>query len=140
MKTIEDARKHIGAFLAACTDSGMQPDHVRAVLREYLGLPGEDGAHETLEGTPGLRWLADGEPDPHGTLYERERAALTLGQLSDDELANEAFLNYDRRPPVDKLMAGTAFMPIVYMTAVKDRIRWLSRALARATQAAAATN
>jgi hypothetical protein len=137
MKNIEDARKHIGAFLGACKDTGMRPDHVRTVLLEYLGLPPDEGSAEAAAHTPGLRWLADGEPDPHGSLYNRERAALTLGQLSDDELANEAFLNYDRRPPVDKLLAGTAFMPIVYMTAVKDRIRWLSRALATATSPSA---
>jgi hypothetical protein len=136
MKTIDDARHHIGAFLGACKDSGMQAEHVRAVLLEYLGLP-----EETSEGagTPGLRWAVEGQPDPHGSAYDCERAALTLGALSDDELANEAFLNYDRRPPVEKVVAGTAFMPIVYMTAVKERIRWLSRALAKATQPASTT-
>jgi len=134
MKTIDDARHHIGTFLGACKDSGMQSEHVRAVLLEYLGLPEEDGIAETPVGTPGLRWAADGQPDPHGAMYDCERAALTLGQLSDDELANEAFMNYDRRPPVERLIAGTAFMPIVYMTAVKERIRWLSRRLAAATQ------
>jgi hypothetical protein len=134
MKTIDDARHHIGAFLGACKDSGMQPDHVRAVLLEYLGL-----SEETSEvaGTPGLRWAVAGQPDPHCSMYDCERAALTLGALSDDELANEAFMNYDRRPPVEKLIDGTAFLPIVYMSAVKERIRWLSRALAKATQPSA---
>jgi hypothetical protein len=136
MKSIDDAREHIGAFLGACKDTGMQADHVRTVLLEYLGLP----ANEAAASTPGLRWLAEGQPDPHGSYYDRERAALTLGQMTDDELANEAFLNYDRRPPVDKLLAGTAFMPLAYMTAVKERIRWLSRALAKATSPASATN
>ncbi|KVP39766.1 hypothetical protein [Burkholderia ubonensis] len=56
------------------------------------------------------------------------------GMRPDDELANAAYLNYDTRPPVHELVAGTAFMPIVYMTAVKERIRWLSRKLAESTR------
>jgi hypothetical protein len=31
------------------------------------------------------------------------------------------------------IIAGKAFSPIIYMTAVKDRIRWLSRRLEEAT-------
>lgn len=75
------------------------------------------------------------QPDPHGKRYECERTELCMGFLSDDELANEAFLNYDSRPTPDQLLAGTHFLPIAYMTAVKDRIRWLSRKLKEATVA-----
>ncbi|MCW3733619.1 hypothetical protein, partial [Burkholderia cenocepacia] len=58
-----------------------------------------------------------------------ERAALTLGTLTDDELANAVFMHGNERPPIQDVIAGTAFMPIVYLTAAKERIRWLSRAL-----------
>jgi len=70
--------------------------------------------------------------DPHGTRYDCERAALALGDMSDDELANGAFLNYDQRLSVADMLSPKPgqHMPIVWMTAVKDRIRWLSRKLA----------
>jgi hypothetical protein len=80
-------------------------------------------------GTPAAQWRAMGEPDPHAGRYDCERAALCMGDLTDDELANEAFMHYDVRPPTQALLAGTAHAPIAWMTAVKDRIRWLSRAL-----------
>ncbi|EPS1221645.1 hypothetical protein ACVBR5_000871 [Burkholderia cenocepacia] len=79
--------------------------------------------------TPSAKWRVDGEPDPHGTRYDCERAALTLGTLTDDELANAVFMHGNERPPIQDVIAGTAFMPIVYLTAAKERIRWLSRAL-----------
>ncbi len=83
--------------------------------------------------TPAAQWRIDGQPDPHAGHYDGERAALCLGKLTDDELANAAFMNYDVRPSIQGLIDGKAFSPIVYMTAVKERIRWLSRALVKAT-------
>lgn len=77
--------------------------------------------------TPAAEWRVNGEPDPHGSHYDCERAKLTMGKLTDDELANGAFLNYDIRPNLQDIIAGKAFSPIAWMTAVKDRIRWLSR-------------
>jgi hypothetical protein len=87
--------------------------------------------------TPSAEWRANGEPDPHGKHYDCERAALTLGNLTDDELANEAFLNYDKRLSLEDMLHPKPgrHMPIVWMTAVKERIRWLSRALERALAA-----
>ncbi len=81
--------------------------------------------------TPAAVWRQKGEPDPHGKRYDCERAALCMGDLTDDELANGAFLNYDRRPSMEDLIARKpgVHMPIAWMTAVKDRIRWLSRKL-----------
>jgi hypothetical protein len=81
--------------------------------------------------TPAAAWRKAGEPDPHGARYDCERAALTLGNYTDDELANGAFLNYDVRLSVQDMLHPKPgqHMPIVWMTAVKDRIRWLSRAL-----------
>ncbi len=84
---------------------------------------------DALAATPAAKWRIDGEPDPHGTRYDCERAALTLGTLTDDELANAVFMHGNERPPIQDVIAGTAFMPIVYLTAAKERIRWLSRAL-----------
>lgn len=85
--------------------------------------------------TPAATWRAAGEPDPHGDRYDCERAALCMGSLTDDELANGAFMNYDQPLNVPGILAGTHSSPIAWMTAVKDRIRWLSRALVQATTA-----
>lgn len=83
--------------------------------------------------TPSSRWAADAMPDPHAGRYACERAALTLGNLTDDELANAVFLHGNEQPTMADLVAGKALSGIVYLTAAKDRIRWLSRALVDAT-------
>ncbi len=88
--------------------------------------------------TPAATWRVNGEPDPHGTHYDGERAALAMGHLTDDEMANAIFMNYDANPSIGQMMAGTGFRPIVWATAAKERIRWLSRALVKATAAAPA--
>lgn len=95
---------------------------------------------DTAPSTPAATWRANGEPDPHGKQYDCERAALTLGNLSDDELANGAFMNYDQRLSMEDMLNPKPgkHMPIVWMTAVKERIRWLSRALVKAQAAAPA--
>lgn len=92
-----------------------------------------------VPGTPGASWRANGEPDPHGDRYNCERAALAMGDLTDDELANGAFMNYDRPLNIEGILAGTHSSPIAWMTAVKDRIRWLSRKLDEALAAAPST-
>ncbi|WP_257164639.1 hypothetical protein [Bradyrhizobium sp. SRS-191] len=66
--------------------------------------------------TPASRWREKGEPDPHGTRYDCERAKTAGGHLTDDEVANAVYL--------DPSIANT--------TIAKDRIRWLSRKLAEA--------
>jgi hypothetical protein len=81
-------------------------------------------------GTPSSRWAANGEPDPHGTHYDCERAALAMGDLTDDELANAVFLHGDTKPSMADLVSGKAMLPGAYLLAAKDRIRWLSRKLA----------
>ena len=83
--------------------------------------------------TPSARWAADALADPHGDRYACERAALTLGNLTDDELANAVFLHGNEQPTMADLAAGKALAGIVYLTAAKERIRWLSRALVDAT-------
>ena len=114
----------------------------RCVYSGAHPLPAAAGVSTVEEGdaTLGATWRAKGEADPHGARYNCERAALTLGTLTDDELANGAFLAYDRQPSVEELLSGKGFTPIVWMTAVKDRIRWLSRKLAEAEGRAAAAD
>lgn len=80
-------------------------------------------------GTPASRWSANGELDPHAGHYDGPRESLPMGNLTDDDLANGAFMNFDVRPPLQAIIDGKAFSPIGWMTAVKDRIRWLSRRL-----------
>ncbi len=63
--------------------------------------------------TPAAMWRENGEEDPHGTDYDCERAKLCRGDLTDDQLANEVYLNPG----------------IANLTAAKERIRWLSRQL-----------
>lgn len=75
----------------------------RAIERLHKGGPG----------TPSSLWARNGDADPHGSQYDCERAELTLGHLTDDQIANDVFLNPD----------------ISRLTAAKERIRWLSRSL-----------
>jgi hypothetical protein len=64
--------------------------------------------------TPAAKWRESGEPDPvAGWAYDGERSRLCRGELTDDELANEVYLSPG----------------IANLTAAKERIRWLSRAL-----------
>jgi hypothetical protein len=63
--------------------------------------------------TPAAYWRVEGQPDPHGRRYDCERAALCGGSMSDDVVANAVYLDPS----------------IANLTAAKDRIRWLSRAL-----------
>lgn len=115
-------------------------DYVRSdgVCTECGSLPAPSPADERAA-TPAAQWRVDGETDPHAGRYDVERAALTLGMLTDDELANGAFMNYDRPLDVSRAIARDPeyHAPIVWMTAVKDRIRWLSRALERARASSA---
>lgn len=80
-------------------------------------------------GTSSSQWRSQGAPDPHGERYNVERSELAMGTLTDDELANGAFMNYDVRPPLQDIIDGKANSPIAWMMAVQDRIRWLSRSL-----------
>ncbi|MDH4581434.1 hypothetical protein E8F20_06030 [Pseudomonas sp. BN415] len=74
---------------------------------------------QQTQGTPSATWRAKNQPDPHGDRYNCERAALCMGSLTDDQLANAVFM-CDHR---------TSLESIAYLTAAKDRIRWLSRKL-----------
>lgn len=77
--------------------------------------------------TPANHWSAAGQPDPFFTRYECEREDLCMGDMTDDELANAVFMHGNSEPRMRDLFEGKALMPIAYLTAAKDRIRWLSR-------------
>jgi hypothetical protein len=109
--------------------------HLHGLTRPDEALGQAPAVAEPEPQTPSFRWRLNGAPDPHGNHYDCERAKLTLGSLSDDELANGAFMNYDSPLNVQGILAGTHHSPIAWMTAVKDRIRWLSRALQQAQAA-----
>lgn len=79
--------------------------------------------------TPSARWKQEGSEDPHAGRYDGERAELCMGDLTDDELANAVFMHGDSRPSIEDLVSGKARPAIAYLTAAKDRIRWLSRKL-----------
>lgn len=66
-----------------------------------------------MNSTPAAKWRENGEDDPHGNHYDCGRAKLCGGHLTDDEIANEVYLN----PTLTNL------------TIAKERIRWLSREL-----------
>jgi hypothetical protein len=82
---------------------------------------------------PASKWRADGASDPHGDRYDCERADLCMGHLTDDELANAVYLSGDQSQE-ERLHCMLSGLPTstVYLTAAKDRIRWLSRALEKA--------
>lgn len=80
--------------------------------------------------TPSSRWLVDGEPDTFPKLINEERGDLMLGDHTDDELANAIFMygNPCDREKTRRLMNGE-LTDMAYLTAGKERIRWLSRHL-----------
>ncbi len=80
-----------------------------------------------MSDTPAAEWRVNGDKDPHEGKYECRRLDLTLGNLTDDQLANDVFMYGDNKPSIHEIMAGTAKMPVIYLTAGKERIRWLSR-------------
>jgi hypothetical protein len=73
-------------------------------------------------GTPCSRWKAEGQPDPHGEEFNGDRATIAMGQVSDDALV-DALMRCDHK---------TSLKSMGLLTAGKERIRWLSRAVERA--------
>lgn len=80
-------------------------------------------------GTPSSRRIASGEIDEFAKRYNVERSELAMGDYTDDELANAVYLHGNSTPSVESMLSGEGMPPIVYLTAAKDRIRWLSRKL-----------
>jgi|GEM_PF-6396649 len=101
-------------------NSILQRDAPEAAYIHHQLWTGWKTAREQPTETPAARWRENGEADPCGEdSYNCERANLCMGHLTDDELANEVFL-YNHR--IGLRSAG-------YLTAAKERIRWLSRKL-----------
>ena len=82
---------------------------------------------EEISKTAAAKWRTAGEDYSFGDRYECERHELPLGDLTDDELANAVFMLGDSKPTMQEVIAGTAKLPVVYLTAGQNRIRWLSR-------------
>lgn len=71
--------------------------------------------------TPPNNFSPSNKDDPHGNMYNGERAKLTMGGLTDDQMASALFMDGDSTNPfVSK---------IALLTAGKERIRWLSRSM-----------
>lgn len=77
--------------------------------------------------TPSSLWSIENKADPFNGRYLCERHELTLGELTDDQLANEVFLYGNEEPTMQQILNNEAKFPIMYLGAAKDRIRWLSR-------------
>ena len=84
-----------------------------------------------IQKTPAAKWRQEGQADPHGDHYSCQRAALTLGEYTDDELANGVLLHGNEPLNINALLRKTPgyHSAIVWLTAAKDRVRWLSRSL-----------
>lgn len=112
---LEQIQQHLSRH-ACPAPSNRDGKLLGAELRAALAAPVQ------AAGIPAAEWRVKGEPDPHAGQYDCERAALTKGELTDDMLANGLYL-YDHRGGLES---------IVWLTAAKERIRWLSRKLEQA--------
>lgn len=98
---------------------------VMATALRHRAAIADGRTSEAPAATPAAYWRLAGEPDPHADLLDLQRAQLPMGDLTDDNLANAVFL-FDHR---------SGLGGIAYLIAAKERIRWLSRALAAAIEA-----
>ncbi len=78
----------------------------------------------TNKSTPNAKWIADGEPNPFGDRYDVTRNDLPMGDVTDYALANNVYMYGNMKPTIEDMLNG--HMPIIYLTAAKERIRWLS--------------
>lgn len=76
--------------------------------------------------TPGAEWMVKQEPDPFNGRYDVTRNELPMGDMTDYHFANQLYLCGDQSPSLEQLLSGEAKRPIVWLTAAKERIRWLS--------------
>lgn len=102
--------------------------YVYAAAEELLRLAAQQPAAVDEQGTPSSRWAENGTPDPHDKKYACERAALALGKMTDDELANAVYMHDHRGLDLAAILSGEP-SSIALLTAAKERIRWLSRKL-----------
>jgi hypothetical protein len=135
--TFDDDSK---AFIDSWTGGAHDIGHFGGITLRFVAPDGTANvrgyqALDTIKaaGTPAAQWREKGEADPHAGHYDGERAELMLGNLTDDELANGVFMNADQKLDIARVLARDPdyHPPIVWLTAAKERIRWLSRALAK---------
>lgn len=120
--TEEQVQERIALAVALAGSRMPTKQEMRAQVFKDLGIPAN-----TADSTPSR---VNKLKDPFSSYLDRERADLCLGDLSDDELANAVFMHgnpYDRDREQTLLSGGIP--SIAYVTAAKERIRWLSRQL-----------
>lgn len=145
MSMLNDNQKHVMRGQTVFTEGQVQRRIQRALEDESLRKPAPTLSKRDMyvsvlaqlgitdlnsESTPSSNWLKSGEKDPHPDLIDKERGSLMLGNHTDDELANAVFM-YGDRSDHEKgraILAGE-ISSIAYLTAGKERLRWLSRHL-----------
>jgi len=97
----------------------------RASVFNELGLD-----KHVAEQTPSSRALEHGEKREFMKHLDQARGQLAMGDLTDDELACAVFIHGDMstEEKVRRYHSGEP-TAIMYLTAAKERIRWLSRHL-----------
>lgn len=70
--------------------------------------------------TPFAKWREEGQPDPHGDLYEGDDVRLAYADIPSDVLAEML-----------PRLISPSMTTIGVLTAGKERLRWLSRKLYR---------
>lgn len=67
--------------------------------------------------------MFDDNKDPFGMQYFCDRKHLPMGELNDDQIANDVYL-YNHRQ---------GYASLAFLEAAKERIRWLSRQVIKLT-------
>lgn len=141
---LNDNQKHVMRGQTVFTEAQVQRRIEQALANQTVKMPTREQifalAHQYLgitkynsESTPSSNWYVNGDTDFHPDLIDKERGSLMLGDYTDDALANAVFLhgNPCDREKTQRLLSGE-ISDIAYLTAGKERIRWLSRHLERA--------
>ena len=74
--------------------------------------------------TEQLLKLVDEVHANYGDRYDVTRNDLPMGDVTDYALANNVYMYGNMKPTIEDMLNG--HMPIIYLTAAKERIRWLS--------------
>ena len=115
--------------------------HTKEELAMAVGFAQRDARRKVLQelgvtdlcavSTPAALWAVEAaSEDPFPELINKERGSLVLGNHTDDQLANEVFLYGDMSTEEKaRAMITGKCSSVAYLTAGKERIRWLSRHL-----------
>lgn len=140
---LSDTQKHVMRGQTVFTEAQVQRRIERALASQPVKTPSKREMYAMVleqlgitemnsPSTPSSNWLAEGTEDPvgHHKLIDQERGQLMLGKWTDDELANAIFLygNPSDYEKTKRLLSGE-ISDIAFLTAGKERIRWLSRHL-----------